>query len=149
MKRLLLILILSPIAHAGLLGSWILNKKNFTDQKFNPAGEAQEAPEFDTDGNLVFSSKQHVLLPEESAKKLPLENFAIEARVRIDQVQKWGSILSYSQDNGSYERGWILGYNGSRFSFRLSTGGRLLEVCLLYTSPSPRDRTRSRMPSSA
>jgi outer membrane protein assembly factor BamB len=128
MKQLLLILILSPIAHAGLLGSWILNKKNFTDQKLNPAGEAQSAPEFDTDGNLVFSSKQHVLLPEESAKKLPLQNFAIEARVRIDQAQKWGSILSYSQDNGSYERGWILGYNGSRFSFRLSTGGRLLEV---------------------
>ena len=25
----------------------------------------------------------------------------------------------------------------------------LLLVCLLYTSPSPRDRTRSRMPSSA
>ena len=24
-----------------------------------------------------------------------------------------------------------------------------LETCLLYTSPSPRDRTRSRMPSSA
>ena len=24
-----------------------------------------------------------------------------------------------------------------------------LEICLLYTSPSPRDRTRSRMPSSA
>ena len=27
--------------------------------------------------------------------------------------------------------------------------GRLSEFCLLYTSPSPRDRTRSRMPSSA
>jgi ABC-2 type transport system ATP-binding protein len=25
----------------------------------------------------------------------------------------------------------------------------LLSICLLYTSPSPRDRTRSRMPSSA
>ena len=25
----------------------------------------------------------------------------------------------------------------------------LIRVCLLYTSPSPRDRTRSRMPSSA
>ena len=25
----------------------------------------------------------------------------------------------------------------------------LVRVCLLYTSPSPRDRTRSRMPSSA
>ena len=28
-------------------------------------------------------------------------------------------------------------------------GGRAMEICLLYTSPSPRDRTRSRMPSSA
>ena len=27
--------------------------------------------------------------------------------------------------------------------------GQLLDTCLLYTSPSPRDRTRSRMPSSA
>ena len=26
---------------------------------------------------------------------------------------------------------------------------RVLAICLLYTSPSPRDRTRSRMPSSA
>ena len=26
---------------------------------------------------------------------------------------------------------------------------KVYEVCLLYTSPSPRDRTRSRMPSSA
>ena len=28
-------------------------------------------------------------------------------------------------------------------------GGRALITCLLYTSPSPRDRQRSRMPSSA
>ena len=28
-------------------------------------------------------------------------------------------------------------------------GHGLLKGCLLYTSPSPRDRTRSRMPSSA
>ena len=28
-------------------------------------------------------------------------------------------------------------------------GGRKFKICLLYTSPSPRDRTRSRMPSSA
>ena len=30
-----------------------------------------------------------------------------------------------------------------------SPGGVVHEGCLLYTSPSPRDRTRSRMPSSA
>ena len=30
-----------------------------------------------------------------------------------------------------------------------SSGFRNPNICLLYTSPSPRDRTRSRMPSSA
>ena len=29
------------------------------------------------------------------------------------------------------------------------TTGEDFKICLLYTSPSPRDRTRSRMPSSA
>ena len=28
-------------------------------------------------------------------------------------------------------------------------GEMMFQICLLYTSPSPRDRTRSRMPSSA
>ena len=31
----------------------------------------------------------------------------------------------------------------------LEIGGSEQNTCLLYTSPSPRDRTRSRMPSSA
>ena len=30
-----------------------------------------------------------------------------------------------------------------------SVNGSMTKACLLYTSPSPRDRTRSRMPSSA
>ena len=33
--------------------------------------------------------------------------------------------------------------------FNLEKNGFLVKTCLLYTSPSPRDRTRSRMPSSA
>ena len=31
----------------------------------------------------------------------------------------------------------------------INSGNFLSNICLLYTSPSPRDRTRSRMPSSA
>ena len=38
-----------------------------------------------------------------------------------------------------------LGITEARWSVML----HLAKVCLLYTSPSPRDRTRSRMPSSA
>ena len=31
----------------------------------------------------------------------------------------------------------------------VASRGAMARICLLYTSPSPRDRTRSRMPSSA
>ena len=38
----------------------------------------------------------------------------------------------------------------ARDQYEIVTYKRLMDiVCLLYTSPSPRDRTRSRMPSSA
>ena len=37
----------------------------------------------------------------------------------------------------------------SRAAALLASPSPLADVCLLYTSPSPRDRTRSRMPSSA
>ena len=37
----------------------------------------------------------------------------------------------------------------SRCNIPIQLGGGIRDICLLYTSPSPRDRTRSRMPSSA
>ena len=39
--------------------------------------------------------------------------------------------------------------NEARQGYRSGHYDRNLTTCLLYTSPSPRDRTRSRMPSSA
>ena len=42
----------------------------------------------------------------------------------------------------------IVGQSGSGKSTLLNMIG-LLDTCLLYTSPSPRDRQKSRMPSSA
>jgi outer membrane protein assembly factor BamB len=128
MKFLLLTLASISIANASPLLHWTFSKDKFEGKNLKPSGEAVETPEFDTAGHLVFTAKQHLIFPEEKAKKVPLETFTLEARVRIDQPQKWGSIVSYSQDNGSHERGWLLGYNGSRFSFRLSTGGPLLEA---------------------
>ena len=38
---------------------------------------------------------------------------------------------------------------GYRTHFLVSLGSALIMICLLYTSPSPRDRSISRMPSSA
>ena len=41
-----------------------------------------------------------------------------------------------------------IGYDVAFYSDPLNTTASV-QACLLYTSPSPRDRTRSRMPSSA
>ncbi len=128
MKSIFLLLTTLSIAHAGMIAEWNPTREGMNGQSLIPSGEAAETPQFDTDGHLIFAAAQHLTLPDTTAKELPFSSFAVEARVRIDQAQKWGSLISYSQDNGSHERGWILGYNGSNFAFRLSTGGPLLEV---------------------
>ena len=43
----------------------------------------------------------------------------------------------------------LTGSQGSFYGLRNRDYGTQVVACLLYTSPSPRDRTRSRMPSSA
>ena len=47
---------------------------------------------------------------------------------------------------------YSINQEGDFTAYSLSPGAdgvALKDICLLYTSPSPRDRTRSRMPSSA
>ena len=48
-----------------------------------------------------------------------------------------------------YKRAELRDSNGLVSALSLATEVHLVQHCLLYTSPSPRDRTRSRMPSSA
>ena len=62
-----------------------------------------------------------------------------------------------SQFEQRFSIGSYLAHQGQKFTTRfdansyvtLSMAMDLMDFCLLYTSPSPRDRTRSRMPSSA
>ena len=66
-----------------------------------------------------------------------------------------GTFVSYSQDLSSPQGGGVLniesvtpgdGYSKMSFKGDITGYGK---VCLLYTSPSPRDKRQSRMPSSA
>ena len=45
--------------------------------------------------------------------------------------------------------GYFIGYNNRKKTAEAQIGSAEAEACLLYTSPSPRDRSLYRMPSSA
>ena len=61
---------------------------------------------------------------------------------RVNPLLKWGVALALIVIAAIVALGWLP---------IVKTEGREAQIltCLLYTSPSPRDRTRSRMPSSA
>ena len=44
---------------------------------------------------------------------------------------------------------WLAELLKAKLDVKPSRESNVIDICLLYTSPSPRDRTRSRMPSSA
>jgi len=83
-------------------------------------------------------------------------DFTTAARVEQIINAALGAPIAYMRDPGSIELN-IASTNGSpartlaaieNLEIKVETPARIV-ICLLYTSPSPRDRTRSRMPSSA
>ena len=62
-------------------------------------------------------------------------------------------VAHYIPEKPLYEQGCICIPHLTTLGWGVGPGGEITNVypffCLLYTSPSPRDRTRSRMPSSA
>ena len=69
------------------------------------------------------------------------ESVLIAPKLYENEVE-WENSVFWSDEENPYE---IL----ERVLASLNLKGGKILVCLLYTSPSPRDRTRSRMPSSA
>jgi hypothetical protein len=54
---------------------------------------------------------------------LPARAMTVETWVRLSSRSTWGGFIGAFQDNGNYEKGWVLGnYEGS-FSFALSSRG--------------------------
>ncbi|MDP7051852.1 MAG: PQQ-binding-like beta-propeller repeat protein [Verrucomicrobiota bacterium] len=58
-----------------------------------------------------------------SISELPAKKFSVEAWVRVDAPHAWGGIIGAIQDNGTYEKGWLLGFSNNRFSFALNGKG--------------------------
>ena len=61
-----------------------------------------------------------ILADDSSTIDLPKREITAEAWVRIDEPLQWGGILGAFQDNGLYERGWLLGYCQQQFCFAVA-----------------------------
>ena len=69
---------------------------------------------------------------------------------QIEGLAYRGHKVETLADKASFEEvAYLLLYNKLPNKSELSEYKALLKSCLLYTSPSPRDRQKSRMPSSA
>lgn len=72
---------------------------------------------------FIGSSKagnEIILSADLGTASLPSQALTVEAWVMIDRPQKWGGICGAIQDNGSYEKGWLLGYGNTAFYFALA-----------------------------
>ena len=99
--------------------------------------ESRLGPNANVDGQLTIAqdSQGHCVHFDGSAlavladdftavrDQLPDKELTVSAWLSVEQPQDWGGILGVLQDNGSAERGWIVGYNQRRFYFGLSTEG--------------------------
>lgn len=65
------------------------------------------------------------LAAKDEVKVLPTTKITAEAWVAVNSPAEWGGIIGCLQDNGDFEKGWVLGYNNDKFNFVLSTGGDL------------------------
>jgi len=78
-------------------------------------------------GGLVFdgATNELVVLDRlgERVADLPRRELTVGAWVSIDTPRQWGGIVGALQDNGGYEKGWVLGYDNEPFTFGLSTRG--------------------------
>ena len=74
----------------------------------------RQALEFDGSGQSVVIAGNH------REAKVPRKTLSAEAWVRVDEPRTWGGIVGAIQDNGDFERGWLLGYREKKFSFALA-----------------------------
>ena len=94
---------------------------------------------------IFFWVSRMIFQSLEFTGRQPFQNVLIHGLIRDEQGRK----MSKSLGNGIDPMDVIDKYGTDSLRWFLSNGSAPGQDCLLYTSPSPRDATLSRMPSSA
>lgn len=90
-------------------------------------GSAQMVPMKGTGEAIALDGTSYYTTPDLGPKKMPAAEISLEAFARINRAQGWGAVIGCIRDNGSDERGWMLGVRESSFAFGLGTEGSRLD----------------------
>ncbi|HIL24929.1 MAG TPA: hypothetical protein EYG19_05970, partial [Verrucomicrobia bacterium] len=134
MKNIFVILFLfTAVVHAaedGLLHRWqfgeakdgIAPAKTGSPAKFT--GSATVVKEGGLGRLQLKGTDSRVWVADDfNSVKVPKQAITVEAWVSPAALMRWGGIAGIIQDNGDYERGWLLGYVNRKFSFALASEG--------------------------
>ncbi|RYX81431.1 hypothetical protein EON83_24225 [bacterium] len=81
----------------------------------------------DAQGESLSLDNQSLTLAERSSQVaaiLPQQNITVSMWVSLDEGREWGGLMCVMQDTNDFERGWVLGYNESKFTFGLTSTGK-------------------------
>ena len=109
----------------SLIGQWEFKRANVKANQIVRSSSGLNAKV----GSAKFLGRPEALVLGGDAKhrvsidgaKLPAPAITAEAWLMIDKPIEWGGIVGAIQDNGDYEKGWLLGYRKSQFYFAVSS----------------------------
>ncbi|MBN1417546.1 MAG: methyltransferase domain-containing protein [Planctomycetes bacterium] len=118
-------------AEPGLLDHWILDASHIDGATVanlaggEPAAIAGKVTLHAGGAGLLLDGETNALrvTRDIGSVTLPREGVTAEAWVAVYEPRRWGGIAGALQDNGGFEKGWLLGYCEDRFSFALSSAG--------------------------
>ena len=106
-----------------------------------------------TDGNVQLGGRDFDAAIKDHVASKFMDAYGVDPRSKIENlIDLFARAKQAKHELSTADETTInCNFEGMRLSLAItrSTFQALIETCLLYTSPSPRDRTRSRMPSSA
>jgi|GEM_PF-2034129 len=122
-----------PVAPGtNLIGHWVFAASNITGQVVHDLTGHRDATIVGNKSHYLSNGVEAIYLDGVTYAQiatnlvgltLPTRAISVESWVALFSGTTWGGILGAVQDNGSFERGWVLGYNNNQFTFAVSSTG--------------------------